>query len=389
MDLVLTEVAWQSYGERFREVAPSARCLRMQGDGTLRSGDGSIVEWDDASPEVVWGTADLFDEGGPLRPFFGLLNRSTSLRWFASPAAGFDNPVFGELVRRGVRLTTSHVGDVPIAEYVVRAVLDHVQEAWRWRSGQQAADWQVHPRHGEVLGTTWLVFGLGSIGSRVATLARGLGATVIGVRRSPTGAEPVDEMVGPAEVAARVGEADVVVLTAPSTPETRGLVDASFLAAMAPTALLVNIARGDLVDEDALLAALDAGRPAAAVLDVTAEEPLPPDSPLWRHPKVAITPHASGRTVGRLDRGAEDFLANLGRWQAGEALHHEVSVADLKWTGHRSAPPRWRRRPEQFRRPRRRSGRRRRRRPRTTSARDGVHPGRRTPRAGARRPPRR
>jgi len=301
----------------------------MQGDGALLDVDGATVERDDTRPEVVWGTADLFDEGGPLRPFFGLLAHSTSVRWFASPAAGFDNPIFAELVRRGVRLTTSHVGDVPIAEFVLRAVLDHVQQADRWRAGQQGATWEVHPRHGEVLGTTWLVYGLGSIGSRVAVLGRALGATVIGVRRSPTGEEPVDEMVAPADVPAHLPRADVVVLTAPSTPATRGLVDAGFLAAMRTGALLVNIARGDLVDESALLAALDAGRPATAVLDVTATEPLPADSPLWGHPGVIVSPHASGRTTGRLARGADDFLANLRRWQADEPLHDEVTEAAL------------------------------------------------------------
>lgn len=329
MDLVLTDVAWRGDEDRLRAAAPAARWLRMQSDGSLLDAGGDVVERADTQPEVVWGTADLFDEGGPLRPFFGLLSHATSVRWFASPAAGFDNPIFAELVRRGVRLTTSHVGDVPIAEYVLRAVLDHVQQADRWRAGQEAATWEVHPRHGEVHGTTWLVYGLGSIGSRVAVLGRALGATVVGVRRSPTGDEPVDEMVAPADVATHLPRADVVVLTAPSTPATRGLVDADFLAAMRPDALLVNIARGDLVDEDALLAALDAGRPAAAVLDVTAAEPLPADSQLWRHPAVTVSPHASGRTTGRLARGADDFLANLRRWQAGEPLDDEVTEADL------------------------------------------------------------
>jgi phosphoglycerate dehydrogenase-like enzyme len=329
VELVLTEAAWRRDRERFQAAGTDVRWLRMQGDGTLLDVDDAPVEWQDAAPEVAWGTADLFDEGGPLRPFFALVTRARSLRWFASPAAGFDNPVFAELVRRGVRLTTSHVGDVPIAEYVVRAVLDHVQQASRWRSGQELAEWRVHPRHGEVLGSTWLVYGVGSIGSAVARLGRALGAHVIGVRRSPSGAEPVDEMLTPAGAADHVGRADVVVLTAPSTPATRGLVGAELLASMRPGALLVNIARGDLVDEAALLAALDTGTPGAAVLDVTAVEPLPADSPLWRHPRVTVTPHASGRTTGRLARGADELLENLRRWQTGAPLLHEVSPGDL------------------------------------------------------------
>ncbi len=326
---MLTDATWQRERERLEAAGTGVRWLRMQGDGTLLDVDDAPVAWQDAAPEVAWGTADLFDEGGPLRPFFALVTRAQSLRWFASPAAGFDNPVFAELVRRGVRLTTSHVGDVPIAEYVARAVLDHVQQAWRWRIGQEAVAWRVHPRHGEVLGSTWLVYGVGSIGSAVARLGRALGAHVLGVRRSPTGTEPVDEMLAPAAAAGHLGRADVVVLTAPSTPATRGLVDAAFLASMRPGALLVNIARGDLVDEAALLAALDAGTPGAAVLDVTAVEPLPADSPLWRHPCVTITPHASGRTTGRLARGADELLENLRRWQGGAPLLHEVLPGDL------------------------------------------------------------
>lgn len=329
VELMLTEVAWQTDEERLRAAAPGVRWLRMQADGSVLDDAGVPVPWDEASPGVVWGTADLFDEGGPLRPFFGLVARAEALQWFASPAAGFDNPAFGELLRRGVRLTNSHVGDVPIAEYVLRAVLDHVQQAERWRVDQRAARWQVHPRHGEVLGSTWLVYGVGSIGSAVARLAGALGAHVIGVRRSPTGAEPVEEMIAPAAAPDHLGRADVVVLAAPSTPATRGLADATFLAAMRPGALLVNIARGDLVDEAALLAALDLGRPGAAVLDVASTEPLPADSPLWRHPQVTVTPHASGRSTGRLARGVDDFLENLRRWQAGEPLVNEVFVHDL------------------------------------------------------------
>lgn len=331
--VLMTEVAWVGYGRRLREIAPRAGWLRMQEDGTILDVGDAPVTWADAAPDVVWGTADLFDEGGPLRPFFAFASRSPTLRWFASPAAGFDNPVFAELAGRGVRLTTSHVGDVPIAEHVLRTVLDHVQRADRWRDGQRRSSWEVHPRHGEVHGTTWLVYGLGSIGSQVARLAGALGASVLGVRRMPSGDEPVDEMVGPDEVHRHLGRADVVVLAAPSTPATRGVVDAGFLAAMRPGALLVNVARGDLVDEAALLHALDIGVPGAAALDVTATEPLPADSPLWRHPAVTITPHASGRTTGRLDRAADDFLANLVRWQAGAPLDHEVDPVTVGGAG--------------------------------------------------------
>jgi phosphoglycerate dehydrogenase-like enzyme len=264
-----------------------------------------------------------------VRPFFAFLLRSESIRWVASPAAGIDNPIFAQLVRSGKRLTTSHVTDVPIAEYVLRAVLDHYQRPAEWASSAAERAWHRHTFR-EVAGTTWLVYGLGSIGAAVAVRARAIDARVVGVRRRPTGDEPVDEMLRPDEVIGRLGEADVVVLAAPATPETEGLVGPAFLAAMKPTSLLVNIARGALVDEDALLAAL-ASRATLehAILDVTATEPLPPDSPLWSSPDVTITPHDAANGNGRYERAARAFVDNLRRYAAGEPLRHEVTEADL------------------------------------------------------------
>jgi phosphoglycerate dehydrogenase-like enzyme len=279
--------------------------------------------------EVAWPTADLFEPEAPLRPFFAFLLQSTTLRWIQSPAAGVDAPVFAELVKRGIRLTTSHVTDIPISEYVLRSVLDHFQRPREWAASSAERAWRRHDFR-EVHGTTWLVVGLGSIGGATAVRARAVGATVIGVRRSPTGDEPVDRMVTPAEVPGLLGEADVVVLAAPSTPDTRHLVDDAFLAAMKPGSLLVNIARGALVDEEALVRALDAGTTIeAAVLDVTATEPLPPDSKLWDHPRITITPHDAAGGTGRFARAADLFLDNLERYRAGEPLRHEVTAADL------------------------------------------------------------
>ena len=297
----------------------------MRADGML----AGATTWEDAAAEVAWPTADLFEPDAPLRPFFAFLLQSTTLQWIQSPAAGVDAPVFAQLVRKGIRLTTSHVTDIPISEYVLRAVLDHYQrpEEWQASSGERA--WRRHDFR-EVHGTTWLVVGLGSIGSATAVRARAFGAHVIGVRRSPTGAEPVDRMIRPDGVLGAVGAADVVVLAAPASAETRHLVDAAFLAAMKPGSLLVNIARGALVDEAALVAALDRGTTIeAAVLDVTATEPLPTDSPLWEHPAITITPHDAAGGTGRFARAADLFLENLRRYEAGEPLLHEVTAAEL------------------------------------------------------------
>lgn len=322
MRILLTATAAARFGDRLPDdVTP----VVMQPDGSLAGG----TPWEEAAVEVAWPTADLFEPGAPVRPFFAFLLQSTTLRWIQSPAAGVDAPVFAQLVRKGIRLTTSHVTDIPISEYVLRAVLDHYQRPELWAASAADRAWRRHDFR-EVHGTTWLIIGLGSIGAATAVRARAFGATVIGVRRSPTGDEPVDRMVRPAEVPEVLGQADVVVLAAPATPDTRQLVDAGFLAAMKPASLLVNIARGALVDEDALLAALDAGTSLeAAVLDVTATEPLPPDSPLWGHPAVTITPHDAAGGTGRFARAADLFLENLHRYRAGGELLHEVTIADL------------------------------------------------------------
>jgi phosphoglycerate dehydrogenase-like enzyme len=149
------------------------------------------------------------------------------------------------------------------------------------------------------------------------------------VRRHPTGTEPVDRMVTPDALRAAIPEVDVVVLAAPANATTHRLVDRGFLRAVKPGALLINVARGSLVDEDALLDALDSGVLAAAVLDVTDVEPLPPDHRLWSHPGVTITAHNAAGGTGRYARAADLFIENLGRYRSGDRLRHEVTAADF------------------------------------------------------------
>lgn len=308
---------------------PDVRWLALRQDGTVQvDGTDQVLDPRDATPEIAWMTSDVVN-GGPARPFFGLVTRSQSLRWLQSSAAGFDHPMFGDLVRRGVRLTASHIAGPPIADFVLRAALDHLQRADLWRAAADERRWEVH-EFVEMASTRWLVIGFGSIGQEIAVRARAFGAHVTGVRRSPaTGDEPADALVHPDSVPDLLGESHVVVLAVPSSGSTDGMVDAAFLAAMRPDALLVNIGRGSLVDEAALIAALDAGQLAAAALDVTATEPLPADDPLWAHPKVTITPHGSANGDGRFARAAALFADNLGRYVRGEPLLHEVSEADL------------------------------------------------------------
>jgi phosphoglycerate dehydrogenase-like enzyme len=324
MLIFCTSVAHDTFGARLDR--PGLEWLTMGLDGTLLDGSGAAVPWPEARPEVAWGTSDLFREGAPLGAFFRFLAECPSLRWFQSPAAGYDAEPFRLMAERGVRVCNAHVNSLPIAEFVLRSVLDEFQDAGLWRRRQDESAWRIHDWR-EVSGSTWLVVGLGHIGGAVAERARALGARVIGCRRTPSGSEPVDSMVTPDRLGHVVGEADVVILSAPASPSTDGLVDAGFLASMREGSILVNVGRGSLVDEEALLAALDRGTPAAAVLDVFATEPLPVDHPFWTHPRVRVTPHNAAGGVGRLQRQADLFADNLGRFLAGTPLEHDVTDA--------------------------------------------------------------
>jgi phosphoglycerate dehydrogenase-like enzyme len=298
---------------------PTVEPLLMAKDGSLTLG-GAAIAAQDAAPVAAWANGDLWG-GGPAREFMILCLKSSTLRWLQSGAAGFDHPVFARLCEKGVALSTSNASAIAIAEFVLAAVLDEYQPQARRRELQRAHKWRRVPFR-EVCGTTWLVVGVGNIGSEVATRARAFGATVIGVRRSPRGDEPVDRMVAPSALPDVLPECDVVVLCAPANPDSAHLVDAAFLARMKARSTLVNIARGALVDEAALLAALERGVPACAVLDVFATEPLPESSPLWSHPRVRVSAHDAPDSDGFGRRGDELFLSNLQRLAAGlEPLH--------------------------------------------------------------------
>jgi phosphoglycerate dehydrogenase-like enzyme len=227
-----------------------------------------------------------------------------------------------------VRLTTSHVTGIPIAEYIVRGVLNHYQRPDQWAAARDAREWTPHDFR-EVHGTTWVVVGLGAIGNAVAVRARAFGAHVIGVRRNPTGNEPVDECVRADRLDAVLPRADVVVLCAPGGPDTHHLMNSATFLLLRPRSVLVNVGRGSLVDEDALRAALDRGAPEVAILDVTEEEPPAADSWLWTDPRVVLTPHSSAGGTGRYARSADVFCDNLARWLDGGPLDHEVTADSI------------------------------------------------------------
>ncbi|MBO4206740.1 D-2-hydroxyacid dehydrogenase [Micromonospora echinofusca] len=303
---------------QLRERYPHCRFTPVPDDEPVRE------EWLDA--EVILRSAmneDTFD---------ALLSKCDRLRWVQITAAGFDW-VGGDIMRRrldeGLLYTRSpNSYNVPIAEYVIGAVLMHARAFPALRAAQERREWiRIVAR--DVIGSTLLVFGTGGIGREVAWRARALGATVIGVNRTGTPAEDFDRVVAYGEHLALLPGADAVVLAMPLTTENQYFFDTAHFAAMRETAVLVNVGRGALIVEDALVDAMHRGRIAAAVLDVFEQEPLPPEHRLWGLPRTTITPHTSFRGDGNLQRLYVDFCANFDRYLAGEQLLGTKRQPDL------------------------------------------------------------
>jgi phosphoglycerate dehydrogenase-like enzyme len=289
--------------------------------------NGAPVGLDDAKPDAAWANTDVFFGGG-ARSFMTAVLKSPNLKWMQSGAAGFDNPVFGQIVQKGARLTTSHGQAVGIADYVLWGVLDQLQGGPARRGAQAAGEWKRLP-YREVASTRWVIVGFGAIGQGVGRRARAFGAHVTGIRRSGGDDPAADLIATPAVFLDLLPETDVVVLCSPLTAETRRIAGAEAFARMKEGSILVNVGRGGLVDEPALLSALDRGAPGHAVLDVFETEPLPPESPFWSHPRVTLTAHGAGASDGNAPRNDALFVANLRRFLAGEPLENEATPAEV------------------------------------------------------------
>jgi phosphoglycerate dehydrogenase-like enzyme len=263
------------------------------------------------------------------------LRAAKSLRWVYSITAAVDQFLYPELVSS--EITISNAGSVHgpvVAEHAIAMVLalaKRLPSAVRYqdrRKWAMEAMWNEQPRPREVRGATLLAIGLGSIGAEVAQMATALKIHVIGVREHPErGAAGAHEVVGYEALDSGIRRADFVVLAAPLTPRTRHLIDARRLLLFKPGAFLVNVSRGALVDEAALVKALREHKIGGAALDVFEQEPLSRWSPLWKMPLVLITPHTAFLTENVWSRHYEVFTANLKRYMAGEVLE---GVVDLK-----------------------------------------------------------
>ena len=290
--------------------------------------EGRLPDALSATVEAAFFSMDVFPHYS--RQFFSTVRKAPKLEWLHIFNAGVDHPIYTEMLERGVRLTTSSgTAARPIAQTAIAALLMLARNMPRFLAAQREHKWD-HMRPPNVPRDleeqTAVIVGLGHIGREIARLAQALGLRVIGVRRSPREpGDPVDELEPPERLGEILPRADWLVLACPLTTETRGLVDAALLSRLPPHARLINIARGEIVDEPALIDALRADRLAGAYLDVFQQEPLPENSPLWDLPNVLVTPHNAGAASGNDRRIYELFLENFRRWIRREALLNEVT----------------------------------------------------------------
>lgn len=247
------------------------------------------------------------------------------VRWIQATSAGIGQMLLRTgLIRAPILFTTaSGVHATPLAEFVLFALLAFAKDFPRLVRDQAAHRW-VRYCGRELRGTTAGIVGLGRVGRAVARACHGLGVRVIGTRRTAAGSdtaiEGVDMIVPSGELPAMLREVDALVLACPLTPETKGLIGAAELRSMKRGAIIVNIARGAVVDETALIAALRDAHLGGAALDVAATEPLPADSPLWDLPNVLISPHSASTADTENAKLTDLFCENLGRYVRGEAL---------------------------------------------------------------------
>jgi phosphoglycerate dehydrogenase-like enzyme len=282
-----------------------------------------------SSIEAAYASPDLFIEGGTAWRFLDILESLPDLRWVHLGFAGIDHPRFGALLDAGVRLSNSPgAAAEPIAHSAMAGLLSLARRLPYFAASQRERIWQRLPPEliaPDLSTQTLVIFGLGAIGAEIARLAGAFGIHVIGVRRHPpTPDDPVDELVHPDDLDAVLPRADWLVVTANLTSETRGAISAERIALLPRGAHVLNVARGAIVDQDALTAALQSGALAGAYLDVFAPEPLPADSPLWDMPNVLISPHNSWAATGNPERARQIFLTNLEYWLRGDALPQEV-----------------------------------------------------------------
>jgi phosphoglycerate dehydrogenase-like enzyme len=254
-----------------------------------------------------------------------VLDAGPSLRWHHAPNAGVNHILTPKYLQRDLILTNgAGVHGIPIAEFVITYLLAYCKQLPSLYQLHNEHNWQRGLPNIELFGKTLLIIGAGGIGQEIAVRAKAFGMRIFGSSRQSQPLPNFDKVVGANEWKELLPEAEFVVIAAPLTLETKGMIDMETLGLFRPDSYLINIARGAIVDESALTTALEKGWIAGAALDTVFTEPLPAESPLWTLPNVFITPHCSGNSPRVKERTLALFLDNLTRYRQGKPLRNVV-----------------------------------------------------------------
>ncbi len=323
------------------------RCApKLRGEGPLLGTTWQILAFNENANiprnvmeqvEVAYLSSDILGTSSSQNPtplmaqFLDLLLQALALKWLQVPSAGVDRPVYRALMDRGVTITTAHgLASETVALSALTGLLALSRRMPLWIKNKALKKWS--PLRGgavepvELRGQRVLILGTGHIGKEFARLAKAVGLITHGVRRRKGAPlEHFDSLCTIDQIRPLLPRVDWLVVTCPLTSETRGMIDADFLACLRPGAQLINVARGEIIDEEALISALRSERLAGAYLDVFATEPLPGSSPLWSMENVILSPHCAGDSTGRHQRIDMRFLDNLERYCAGLPLQFTAS----------------------------------------------------------------
>lgn len=278
----------------------------------------------EAAPEADVMLNGEFKDPHLLKTTFPL---ATRVRWVHNLSAGVEHVLSPEIIASPVPLTNGRgVFRTPLAEWAVSAMLHFLYDHRRLVRQQEAGVWEDFDIE-ELSGKTVGIVGYGGIGSAVAERAKPFGCKIVALRRKPenSAADPlVDRAYAPAQINEMLASCDFVVAAAPLTPETRGLIGAAQIAVLKPSAVVINIGRGPVIDEAALVSALEGGKIRGAGLDVFTVEPLPAGHPFYKLKNVLLSPHSADHTAGWRDRAFQCFLDNFARFMKGEPLQNVV-----------------------------------------------------------------
>ena len=324
--ILLSREAAASLSQPVRAVLGGRPCVFLAPEDA----DAALADIAFVSRDVT-GTSTKHEVLPHTQCMYDVLLQARQLQWVHIHSAGADRPVYVQLRERGVPVATSSGANASVvAQTALLGVLALARHWPRLATAQQRRTWAPLIASGlprDLQGQTAVIVGWGPVGQEIGRLLQAVGLSLVVVRRDAGAAAPGVKTVADTNLPSVLPAADWLVLACPLTQRTRGLVGARELGLLPPHARLVNVARGEVVDEQALISALREGRIAGAYLDVFAHEPLPADSPLWDLPNVIVTPHSAGFSDGNEERVARMFLDNLARWARGEALANVAPAA--------------------------------------------------------------